>query len=679
MLEPFLKDMWFLGWGIACFVMALEVVMFFKRLSYAKYMQQTLKKSKSEIQEISQLPLNNPHPQMQVLESGGIIFANPATLEIFSNIKSKGLEHPALKGIEDISEREIVYDDKIYHQTIKKTRVNGQTAYVVYCYDITKSRNNEKAIEAAYQNAEKLRGIAENAKEARGQFLANMSHELRTPMNGIIGLSDLLIDSGLKGEKQELIEAINSSAQNLLILLNDILDFSKIEAGELKIEERPFNVSKTFNQIKSLQQPVAARKGLHLKTQIDDSVPQFLAGDSSRLQQVLNNLISNALKFTEHGSVSVSVDGKKQNDNDFLMRIVVKDTGIGIAKDQQATVFEKFQQADASTARKYGGTGLGLAITKNLIDLMKGKIAIESELGKGTAITIMLLVPIAKAPANSDDKAVSDLKNTNINVKARVMIVDDHPINLLFLGKILTKIGFENIIEASNGKQALERFASNDFDVIFMDCQMPEMDGFETALKIREIEKAQTAPIIIAATADAMKGAEEKCMAAGMDDYISKPIEKAKLLNLLQAWIPANESEILNEVNQASEGAEGANHDSSENHREILDLRRLDDFTDGDKQAEEKIVEMFIRNIKSDVAELHKSLQAKDYEEWNGWAHKLYGACSHLGAERLSFICNEGQSIGLSEVEKIHEIHKEILEEYKVVMEYLVKRTGRAA
>ena len=250
-----IDEVWF-AYAIALIaLLTIEGVLYLRRSRKFMDVQGLLKQAKQEVQEIAQLPLHNPHPQIQIAKNGKIIFANPVTLKLFPGIETQQFDHPVLRGSQDAQSREVSFEEKIYHQTIAQTSVNGESAYVIYCYDITDRKHYERDLQAAHKRAETMREAAEEAKEARGAFLANMSHELRTPMNGIIGLSDILVDMGLKGEKQELIEAVNSSARNLLILLNDILDFSKIEAGELTMEKIPFDIRKIVKQIESFAKP----------------------------------------------------------------------------------------------------------------------------------------------------------------------------------------------------------------------------------------------------------------------------------------------------------------------------------------------------------------------------------------------------------------------------------------
>lgn len=660
----------FPSWLVFCVavlvvVSCIEFVLYWNRLKTQFVQNRMLRRAKEEVRDILQLPLNNPYPLIQISKSGQILFANPAALNLFPTIQSEGFFHPVLQDIEGSMSREIFYEDSVYLQTVLDGEMSGEEAFIIYCYDITERKESEEKLEIAYKDMEFSRMAAEHAKEARGEFLANMSHELRTPMNGIIGLSDMLVDVGLKGEQQDMIEAVNSSAKNLLILLNDILDFSKIEAGELSIENIPFDVRKIIDQIESLQKPIACKKGINLSTDIESEVPQYLIGDPSRLQQILNNLIGNALKFTEEGSVSLCVSGDYQSEDMFALKIFVEDTGIGIPIDRQDKIFEKFQQADSSTARKYGGTGLGLSITKDLAELMGGSISVRSQEGAGTVFTISIVMPICHE--KFEEVAQDGVKSLGgVDLQARLLIVDDHPINLMFMRKVIGTMGFVNFDEVSSGAQALSFFQKNRYDLILMDCQMPDMDGFETAKKIRSLE-GDVRTTIIAVTADAMRGAADKCFSAGMDDYISKPVDKYKLFTLLQKYVPGD--------NQCFQNIEEPRiKESVSSSVSIFNWQRLDDFTDGDPQAESELINIFIDNLNNDIGHLKESFRDQDYESWDEWVHKIYGACSHIGADIMADLCDQGQGLFPDDVDKIPQMHKSILKAYKNVCDALQSR-----
>jgi len=654
---------------------AAEIVLSRRRAARLQTAQNFLRLAKQETLETAQLSLRNPYPLIQISAEGKVIFLNPAAFEKFPGIREKGLQHPVLSGLEifltknEIATREVSYGDLVYNQMITPTQVSGAPAFIIYCYDITQRKEYEKSLKESRAVAEKARQEAEKANQARGEFLANMSHELRTPMNGIIGLSDILIEAGLKSEHREMIEAVNSSAHNLLILLNDILDFSKIEAGELSLESIPFDPRKIIRQIEALQKPVAARKGLEMVSKIDDAVPARLTGDPSRLQQVLNNLINNALKFTERGSVTLSLGGKEDGQGNFITQISVTDTGIGIPADKQAKVFEKFQQADSSTSRKYGGTGLGLTITKNLSELMGGSISLTSAEGKGTTFTVTIPAKIAAVDSAEENEASGS--SAGINTKARLLIADDHPVNLLFMRQALTKLGFTHFDEASSGRRAIELFKQSPYDLILMDCKMPEMDGYEATRHIRTLGSAKKRPIIIAVTADAMKSAIDKCMQAGMDDYISKPVDKEKLRAVLQRWIPGSiEAEPVKKEEKKAE--------KPKESEPVFDWDHLNEFTDGDKETETMLITMFLENLDLDLQNLQQSFHDNDFTEWEAMAHKLCGSSSHMGAFALADICDQAQSLSAAEAGRMKELHQLILNESRRLHSLLETRRAAA-
>lgn len=484
------------------------------------------------------------------------------------------------------------------------------------------------------QKNEKLfaaNALAEQSKIAKEQFLATMSHEIRTPLNAIIGFQQLLQDTSLTTEQKEYLESIDFASQNLLVIINDILDLSKIEAGKLEINKEILNIKNAIQSVADLVEFNAKEKGLQISFDHDVKIPENVIGDKARFNQILLNLIGNAIKFTERGSVTITSKLISYKEEIVLCQFTVSDTGIGIPPEKQDLIFERFTQASSDTTRKYGGTGLGLAIVQQLLKLQGGNITLESEEGKGSRFTFY--IPFGNTDnqtAHASPTTKDDLREYKMPQQLHVLLAEDTPLNQTLVKKIFQKWNYKLDV-ANNGKEAILLLEKNGYDLILMDIQMPEMDGYTAAKNIRKMndERKKNIPII-ALTAHATNDEAEKCLSQGMNAYMVKPFDPNELLNTM-IKLTSGTTGIHRPA--ISEGIKQTNN--------LFDLTYLKEHAAGDNLFLIEMISIFLEDTPNFLLQLKKDILNQDYNKIKVTSHSMKGLFLTLGMNEAAILLKE--------------------------------------
>ena len=576
---------------------------------------------------------------------------------------------------------EIIFRDLTFdYYTSPVSSEQNKFSGLIWCFrDITAQK---KAESRQFQLMEDLRKAKEEAEEAvrtKGAFLAMMSHEIRTPINGVIGMTQLLSGTELTPEQDKFVRTIQVSGEMLLSVINDILDFSKIESGKLELEQAPLDVRALVRDIYDVQISKAKEKGLNFEVSIQSDVPPFIVGDVTRLRQILLNLVSNALKFTDSGSVRIGVRLESEQllsgDLPFQLLFSVADSGIGLTYEQIHRLFQPFSQATVSTSRKYGGTGLGLVICKNLVENMGGKIQVESKPNQGSTFYFTVTTQIAKdQPHYTLQDAINKNITTGRNVRVgdrlplKILIAEDNLVNQELAMAMLIKMGYQPDV-VDNGLAVLEALQVNRYDLLFLDVQMPEMDGLETATYLvnhwQELQTGYELPTIIAMTASAMQGDREMCLRAGMDDYISKPIMMESLQRMIDKWT------IGSEVDQAI--AVDANSEILSSS--VIDPVAIKNLDQINPKLIKRMVNLFtIEEAPVLLQNLRQAIANNDFKEISYNAHTLKGSSNILGAKILGQLCLEVELKGKhSDGIGLPELLNQIEQQYQVACQELTK------
>lgn len=555
------------------------------------------------------------------------------------------------------------------------------THFVAIKQDVTERKRVEQQLAEALQQAQA-------ASRAKSEFLANMSHEIRTPMNGILGMAQLLMDTPLNEEQKDYVITLKESAESLLSLLGDILDISRIEAGKMELHYAPLDLPQLVHQVARLFDAHAKEKGLSLQVEIADNVPSYVVGDEPRLRQILSNFVGNAVKFTDSGGITIRVSLAETGEEasvDSLrrqfaipdeyrsawIRLAVSDTGIGIPAEKQGVIFESFTQADGSATRRYGGSGLGLAINRQLVTLMGGSIGVHSEEGKGSTFWVILplFVPDVEQsrgmvsgdlPGPQDSADQGDL-SAPARAERRVLLVEDNEVNRKVAVRLLQRLGYE-VDVASDGVEAVEKTTRQHYDAVLMDVHMPRMDGLEATRIIRDRERSMGRhQVIIAMTASVMKEEVQRCLASGMDDYLSKPVKMEVLQEMLEKW---QDTDLHTGVTELPP----------------IDRDFLAEMTGGDPEFEQELLQEFLNTIPGLIQQVREAVESGNNTALASAAHTIKGSARAVGAQPLAEIAFALELAGKEQrIDDASDTVTSLFTEWQRVQEYIEQQLLRRA
>lgn len=580
---------------------------------------------------------------------GKLLEVNQAFLDLFGYSREEVNNLNALRLYARPEDREVFAAEveqrgSVSNYEIKLVKKHGEQ---IDCLLSTTTRRNMRGKIIGYQGIVrditervrthtlvKAKELAERSATMKAQFLANMSHEIRTPMNAVIGMANLLNDTSLDAEQRKFLNGIRSASEHLLVLINDILDFSKIEAGKLNFENIAFMLDEVLQNVMQTFKFKAAEKGLDLQCVTEQNIPLSLFGDPTRMLQIILNLVSNAIKFTEHGYVRIEVKLFSEDAQTATLAFTVSDTGIGIPKEKQDLIFDSFSQVSDSTTRRFGGTGLGLTITKKLIEMQGGTISIKSEKGKGTSFIFVIKFKKAE-PANEQQK---QKRRTNLIKplgKLHILLAEDNELNQVVAAETIKKWGKEIIIDiANNGQEAVELAAIYNYDIVLMDVQMPVMDGLAATSYIRNELKMTELPIL-AMTAFATSGEAERTLLAGMNDYISKPFNPLALYEKINQL--TNYKAVLSDAipETTPNNSTPAQHADYWNETADLDLSYLNEASGGDANLQAQLIEIILREVPIELAQMEQHCTDQNWDRLRAVAHKFKSNITYMGLHYL--------------------------------------------